>query len=81
VDDERRDGGGRVDRSRIGALVALVAVVIALAAFVLQNTNEVSIDWLFFSADVRLWVLLLITAVLGALLANLGGWLLRRRRN
>ncbi len=81
MDEDRRDGDRGDGRSRTGALVGVVLVVVALGAFVLQNTNEVSIDWLVFDADMPLWLLLVIAGALGALLANLGGWLLRRRRN
>jgi uncharacterized integral membrane protein len=81
VDEDRRDDDRGKGKSRTGALVGVVLVVVALGAFVLQNTNEVSIDWLVFDADMPLWLLLVIAGALGALLANLGGWLLRRRRN
>jgi uncharacterized integral membrane protein len=77
------EGGERVRGDRrfgFGAL-ALVVVAIALIAFVVQNTDEQQVDWLFLDATLPLWLLLLITAVLGAVLANLGGWLWRRRRD
>jgi len=62
-----------------GRLVGLVAAAAALAAFVVQNTDDVRIDWLVFDVNLPLWLALLITAVLGTLISNLAGWVLRRR--
>ena len=67
VDGERKGPVG-------AGAVALVLLVLALLAFVLQNTEDVQFNWLM-----PLWLALVITAVLGALIANLGGWMLRRR--
>jgi uncharacterized integral membrane protein len=59
--------------------VALVLLVLALLAFVVQNTEDVQFNWLMIELTMPLWLALVITAVLGALIANLGGWMLRRR--
>jgi uncharacterized integral membrane protein len=62
-----------------GAIVALVVLVVALLAFVFQNTEDVQFNWLMIELTMPLWLALVITAVLGALIANLGGWMLRHR--
>ncbi|MET0150230.1 MAG: LapA family protein [Acidimicrobiales bacterium] len=72
-----------VDAERKGPVgasaVALVLLVLALLAFILQNTEDVQFNWLMIELTMPLWLALVITAVLGALIANLGGWMLRRR--
>jgi uncharacterized integral membrane protein len=64
----------RENRTRlIGALV--IAAVILLFAF--QNTNRVRVSFLFFHWDARVIYLIIVSALLGMLLAYLLG---RRRR-
>jgi len=70
---------GNRDRGPIGAMVALGVLVVALLAFVFQNTDDVQFNWLMIEITMPLWLALVIAAVGGALIANLGGWLLRRR--
>lgn len=61
------DGGGSQVSWRVivGIVVAALSVI-----FILQNTEEVNIDFLFFSFKVGMWFGLLIAFVLGALI----GW-------
>lgn len=79
--DEDDDKGREQRRdARVSAgLVGLVLAALALLAFVIQNTDDQKVSWLVFDATLPLWLLLAITAVLGAVIANLGGWVLRRR--
>ena len=72
VDGERKGPVG-------ASAVALALLVLALLAFILQNTEDVQFNWLMIELTMPLWLALVITAVLGALIANLGGWMLRRR--
>lgn len=73
ADDTRKSGMGT------GAIVVLVAAVVALLAFVVQNTEDVRFNWLMVELTMPLWLALVIAAILGAVIANLGGWLVRRR--
>ena len=57
---------------RIGVAVVLIVVVAALVA---DNTRDTRIGYVFGDVDAPLFVLLLATAVLGALI----GWLLLHR--
>jgi len=71
------DGGGRqVSAGLVGGGV----VAAALVAFVVQNTDDVPVNWLFFESDAPLWLVILIAAVAGAVLSEVGGWFLRRAR-
>ncbi|MCQ3813132.1 MAG: LapA family protein [Acidimicrobiia bacterium] len=60
----------------IGA--ALVAV--ALIAFVVQNTDSTPVQWFFIDRSAPLWLIIVISAVAGAVLSEIVGWILRRRR-
>ena len=62
-----------------GRLVGLVVAAAALLAFVVQNTEDVRFNWLMVEVTMPLWLALVIAAVLGAIVANLGAWALRRR--
>jgi uncharacterized integral membrane protein len=74
--------GGDGDRSgvQIGAgAIASIGGVGLLLIFMLQNTEEVTLDFLVWSFTWPLWLLMLVTAVFGALIW-LGIGVLRRRR-
>ena len=66
-------------RKDIARVVAALVIVIVLVAFVVKNSEKVNVSFVFFSADVRLIWVLLITAILGALADRLLLW--RRRRS
>ena len=61
-----------------GRVVVLVLAAVALLAFVVQNTNDVRFNWLMIEVTMPLWLALVIAAVLGAVVANLATWVLRR---
>jgi len=60
-------------------LIGLGLAAAALLVFVVQNTEDAQFNWLMIEITMPLWLALVIAAVLGAVIANLGGWMLRRR--
>ena len=82
--DENRSGSGfrplqeqrRVDFGVIGAIVATAALLV----FILQNTDEEEVTWLFFDANAPMWVVIVVTAVLSVALSQFVLLILRRRR-
>jgi uncharacterized integral membrane protein len=58
-------------------IVVWVAVAALLVALVLANTQEATVDWLFGEVDTSLWVVIVASAGVGALL----GYLARSRRD
>ncbi len=74
IDDTPTKRGGQVK--------LLVAVILGagLAAFVVQNTNSTPVTWLVFDQSAPLWVVIVTSAAAGAVLSEIAGWLLRRRR-
>lgn len=65
--------GRRLSAKGIGAIVLGVLALV----FILQNTDEVPIQFLFWDVRAGTWLALLITFALGLLV----GWLLARTRN
>lgn len=52
----------------------------AAVAFIVQNRERVETRFLFVSGTPRLWVVIVVSMALGAVLSQTVGWLLRRRR-
>lgn len=64
----------------VGTLVLGGIVAVALVSFVVQNTNEVQVSFLFVDRMWPLWLVIVVSAVAGAVLSEIVGWALRRRR-
>ena len=65
-------------RLSAGAIASLIGVA-ALLIFMIQNTQSVTVEFLFWNFTWRLWLLILVAASVGALVwAGLG--VLRRHR-
>ena len=62
------------------ALALLIAVTVMLVLFVVFNGQTVQISLVFTDVEAPLVLALLIAAVLGALVASLGGLVMRARR-
>jgi uncharacterized integral membrane protein len=85
--DEQLDRSGWVDRKEGGkrdvAAVRLAVAGLALAAaivFVVQNSTHVETNFLFLDFNARLWVVILVSVLLGAGLGQAAGLLRRRRK-
>ena len=64
---------------RFSAFVATLIEVGLLITFMIQNTEDVTLDFLFWSFTLPLWVFTLVVAVAGALVW-IGLGVMRRRR-
>lgn len=63
-------------RAVAAGLALLVAVI-----FITQNNQRVRTSFLFFDGHPRLWVVILVSLLLGGLLGQAVGLLFRRRKN
>lgn len=63
----------------LGVVVGIVLVVAVLLA-VVQNDDDVRVEWLTVDVDAPLWLLLLIALAVGALLSAVGRSLAHRAR-
>jgi uncharacterized integral membrane protein len=59
-------------RDYVSKTIAAVAVAVLLIAFGLSNRNDVPIDWLVTTTRTPLIVVIVVSAVLGAILGGLG---------
>ena len=76
-DESPASGSGR---GISGELIAGGILAAAVLLLVFQNTTKTRIEWLFFEWRAQLWMLLLVTAVVGIVAAELLGRAIRRRR-
>jgi uncharacterized integral membrane protein len=65
------------DTANTPRLIGIIVLVVAVGAFIVQNTQSVDLSWLVFSFSAPLWIMLLIVGVVGVAI----GWLLRRSRS
>lgn len=61
-------------------IVATIALFVLLALFVILNTDDTNVDFIFTDADAPLIFVLIGTAIAGAIVSHLGQYLIRRRR-
>ena len=72
MDDQSGERSIRARQTvRIVLWVAIAAVLVALA---LVNTQDVTVDWLFGDVDTWLWVVIVGSAAVGAILGYLARW-------
>ncbi len=67
-------------RRGLGKLIVVAIVGVALAAFVVQNTDDTPVSWLMFDESAPLWIVIVISAVAGAILSEAADWMIRRSR-
>jgi uncharacterized integral membrane protein len=71
------NGVERRDNRETAKLVAIIVLLVVLLAFVIDNTNEVNVGFVFTDFEVPLIFVLIVTAIIGAVIDRL--WLRRRR--
>jgi len=80
LDDETVTSARKVDRDvRTWVIIAGVALLAAVI-FVVQNSNEVEMDFLIFGGSQPLWLVIVLSMVLGALFGQAIGLVRGRRK-
>ncbi len=59
--------------------IAAALVGVALVLFVLQNSQDARVKWLFIDTKAPLWLVIVVTAVFAILMERLVLWLWHRR--
>lgn len=67
------------DKIGFGMIVSAV-ILVALVIFVIQNLDEVEVEFLFLSVAFPLWLVAVIFLVLGVVLGWVWRWMSRRRK-
>lgn len=78
--DEGRGFGRPASPRQWASLAAGLLPLVAVAVFVLQNTNRVKVSFLFFDGRIALGLALLVAAVLGGVGAVFLSFVRRHRR-
>jgi uncharacterized integral membrane protein len=68
------------DRQRAMRMLVIGIVIVVAVIFMAQNNDRVELNFLFVSVDARLWVGLLLTLLLGAVLGQVAERLWERRK-
>ncbi len=63
-----------------GGTIGLIIVVVGLAAFVFQNTQEVRVNWMFLHMTFPLWIVIVITIVATLIAERFFMMIIRHRR-
>jgi uncharacterized integral membrane protein len=61
-------------------LIVFLLAAVALAVFFFQNTHKAGVEFLWMDANWPVWAIIGVSAVLGAILAKLAGWMWQRAR-
>ena len=78
---ESGDGGGADHGMRLGGgAIASLSGLVLLVIFIVQNTDDVKLDFLFWSFTWPIWMLTIVSALLGALIWFGFGVMRRHRR-
>jgi uncharacterized integral membrane protein len=79
--DDRNGTESTIRSSAVATLVLAALVAAGLGAFIVQNGEDSTVNWLFMEGQWPLWAVIVVSAVAGALLSEVLGWLVRRRRH
>jgi uncharacterized integral membrane protein len=69
------------ERGVPGALIGAVVLAAVVLIFIFQNTNRITIHFLWFTRDAQVWAALLVTSAVAIGAAELFAVYLRHRRN
>ena len=75
-----RDDSKSLERGVSPALVAGIVIALAAIDFIAQNRQDLTIHFLFFTIESKVWTALVVTSVLAIVAAELVGRHLRRQR-
>lgn len=78
--EEPQGDGGLSTRQKIN-LVLIALLGIALALFIVQNPDGQDVEWLSFKWNLPMWLIVLGSALAGAVLSTVGRLVVGRRRS
>lgn len=78
-DPERKEGLDEDQVRRIGLIGGLVIVLVLALVFIVENSNRVEVSFVFFTAEISLIWVIVLSMVVGAIAAFVIKRLIRRR--
>lgn len=73
-------GQGKPQRQGMGKLIALGVVAVLIVIYIVQNTEDVAVKFLFWSFTWPAWLMLILMLVIGFLVGMATSAVLRRRK-
>jgi len=80
ADEESTSTSTTASRRISVGVIGPAVLAVALVVFIVQNTGSAEITWLVFEQEAPLWVVIVVAVVVGAVLTEVAGWFVRRRR-
>ncbi len=78
--NDRRGEAPQGDKTRISpSLIIGIVVAILVVVFIVQNAKDSQVKFLFWDGTVSLWVVIVVSLILGAVLDRIVTWYMRRR--
>jgi uncharacterized integral membrane protein len=68
------------EKTSLATVIPAALIAVGLIAFIVQNGDKAELTWLFLDGEWPLWMVIVVSAVAGAALSEVLGWLVRRRR-
>ena len=73
IDREHNEELRKARQRRLGKVIVIAGLLILLAIFIIQNSDRVRIDYVFFDRDTRLIWIMLACSVVGFIIGYLVG--------
>ena len=79
--NERRSEAPEGDKTKISpALIIWIVIAVLAVIFIVQNARDAQVKFLFWDGTLSLWIVLLLTLLVGVALDRIVTWALRRRK-
>jgi uncharacterized integral membrane protein len=78
--NDRRSEAPAGDKTRVSpALIIGIVVAVLVVVFIVQNAKNSQVKFLFWDGTISLWIVIVISLILGAVLDRIVTWFMRRR--
>jgi uncharacterized integral membrane protein len=78
--NERPNESPKGDKTRVSpSLIIGLVVAVLVVVFIVQNAKDSQVKFLFWDGTISLWIVIVVSLILGALLDRIVTWYMHRR--